>query len=78
MKRIVLINCSLLLFLFVYPVPSFGLPAQDIQLVLDAQYVQVAQRSPRVDTIKGSSQSPAGLLSSSKGKGQQMTVVYSA
>jgi hypothetical protein len=44
MKRIVLINCSLLLFLFVYAVPSFGLPAQDIQLVLDAQYVQVAQK----------------------------------
>ncbi len=44
MKRIVLINCSLLLFLFVCSVPSFGLPAQDIQLVLDAQYVQVAQK----------------------------------
>jgi phosphatidylserine/phosphatidylglycerophosphate/cardiolipin synthase-like enzyme len=44
MKRIVLINCSLLFFLFVYAVPSFGLPAQDIQLVLDAQYVQVAQK----------------------------------
>jgi phosphatidylserine/phosphatidylglycerophosphate/cardiolipin synthase-like enzyme len=44
MKRIVLINSLLLLFLFVYSVPSFGLPAQDIQLVLDAQYVQVAQK----------------------------------
>ena len=44
MKRIVLINGSLILSLFVYLVPSFGLPAKDVQLVLDAQYVQVAQK----------------------------------
>ena len=44
MKRIVLINGFLLLLLFIHLVPSFGLPAQDVQLVLDAQYVQVAQK----------------------------------
>ena len=44
MKRIAPINYSLLLFIFIYAVPTFGFPAQDVQLVLDAQYVQVAQK----------------------------------
>jgi phosphatidylserine/phosphatidylglycerophosphate/cardiolipin synthase-like enzyme len=39
------IPLMILFIIFLFPLPySFGLPAQDIQLVLDAQYVQVAQK----------------------------------
>jgi phosphatidylserine/phosphatidylglycerophosphate/cardiolipin synthase-like enzyme len=43
-RRIGLITFFSLLCFFVGIQRSFGLPAQDIQLVLDAQYVQVAQK----------------------------------
>ncbi len=44
MKRIVLSSLFFLLLFTFYLPPSFGLPAEDIQVVIDAQYFQVAKK----------------------------------
>jgi phosphatidylserine/phosphatidylglycerophosphate/cardiolipin synthase-like enzyme len=44
MKKILLSILFLLLLSTFYPSLSFGLPAEDVQLVVDAQYFQVAKK----------------------------------
>ena len=43
MKRAILILFIFLLPFTYYLLPSFGLPAEDVQLVIDAQYFQIAK-----------------------------------
>jgi polyphosphate kinase len=44
MRKIILINFLLFLFSIFYLPHSFGLPAQDVEVVMDAQYFQVAKK----------------------------------
>jgi len=44
MKRLLLINCSLILFLFSCALSSFGLPARNVEVVMDAQYFETAKK----------------------------------
>jgi phosphatidylserine/phosphatidylglycerophosphate/cardiolipin synthase-like enzyme len=44
MKRVILILFIFLLPFTCYLLPSFGLPTKDVQLVIDAQYFQIAKK----------------------------------